>query len=347
MCGDSIVARFTRTGGATTLPDSAEMVIRYPIRVPISDGDLEQIILASLVPIGVSTGVDLTIATGFDVSERARAYWRRYLAHFGMTSVRLDFERGGGRVERGWSARLLRVRRRAARGHRLGILFGGGVESLFGAWQLKAHRPDLIALTGDGFMNNDHGRSDIKRRVEEDFQKASGLVIRRIETNIRRLALVGDLEMNQHATGFWMYFYSVPLMRALGIGALLKISEYEEASIFWDYDRSINARFLQHIPGDEALPTFLPMFNAFAKIQMFEELARTPFFPFVYSCLNNSEKRWCGECGKCRRIAEYCRRLGIDSTRIGLDPGVAYVSPGTETGKLYEEMMDRLYPPPS
>lgn len=130
-------------------------------------------------------------------------------------------------------------------------------------------------------------------------------------------------------------------MRDMGVDILLKVSEYEEAANFTDFDLSLNPRFINYITDG---PVFAPFMNAYSKIQMFEELSKTPYFDYIYSCLRNTDKRWCGECGKCRRIAEYGRRLGIDTSRIDLDPTIPYATETSPISRHYADLMDIVAP---
>lgn len=330
-----------------SLPHEAGLQINYPVSVPFDKHDIRQIVIASVLPIAASANIPFSIRLPFDPSDREKKYWADYLSHFpSLNGVSFSLEKNPGqKIKRSLSAILHHFPIiRKSRNERIAILFGGGVESLFGVSQLIHHRPILIAITGEQFMNSDYNRNSIKQDIQSKFEKKTGLSILNIETNIRKISQVDDLTMNEYATGAWMYFYALPLLRKFDAGYLLKVSEYEEASIFWDYDKSINARFLQYIPDGPSQPSFLPMFNAYSKIQMFDVLSRTSFFEYIYSCLHNTERRWCGECSKCRRIAEYCRRLNIDPARIGMPLDIEYTTPQKGLELLYNEMMNRLYP---
>jgi len=320
---------------ASLLEAKGELRIDYPFALRISDDDVEQIVLSTFLPLASVDG-PIVMRAPFDLVRGA--YWRAYLARFAELSQSLSFERRANNVERGEGALLETVRGTS----NVGILFGGGVESLFGLFKLASLNPHLFAVVGPGFMNNDHARSSIKEEVEARLQADMGVRLHRVETNARRLWIVSDDAVpNKLCTGLLFYFYMRPMMAALGVELLLKVSEFEEAQNFSDYDQSINPRFLSHISDG---PVFVPFLNAYSKIQMFEELSRTPYFDYVYSCLNNTDKRWCGRCSKCRRLAEYGRRLGIDTGRIGLDPSIEYVKETSPIGRNYAAAMDRVAP---
>lgn len=335
ILADRVRANITASGPVSAALRSGTLEVKYPTELGIRRCDAIDAVLSVVIPTAVASGDSVEVTVDFAISKSQAKRWAACTPKFS--------DIGGGTVD--LKATVDDTEEHfPPPGSRLGILFGGGVESLFGVSQLASYRPALFALTGSRFMNNDHSQSNVKHDVEERFERNLGHTIYRIDTNVRELVLLDDSKMNQFATGFWMYFLALPLMRHLDVGILFKISEYEEASIFWSYDRSLNPRFIHRVPGDTRLPAFSPFGNAFAKIQMFEELSRTPYLEYVYSCLRNTNKRWCGECGKCRRIAEYCRRLGVDGERIGMDVPSIEFRADTRVSRLYEETMNNLYP---
>jgi hypothetical protein len=167
----------------------------------------------------------------------------------------------------------------------VGILFGGGGESMFGVSMLEALKPQLFAIVGPSPMNNDHGGSNIKSNVEEGFEARFRLPISRISTNTRALFPAGDDSiLNKFVGAAWFHFFLRPLLRDFGVNTLYKASEYEEAANFTDFDLSLNSRFINKINDG---PLFLPLLNTYSKMQMFGELSRTSYFDYIYSCLNN------------------------------------------------------------
>lgn len=321
-----------RTDAPIFLP-SGELYIEYPGVTQVTDDDIEQILLATFLPMAALSG---PVTISFPFEARRKDYWRQYLARFDQLHQKMMWKQGGI-LERN-EVEIPSYPNES----RIGILFGGGVESMFGVSMLEALRPHLFALVGPSFMNNDHGRSSVKRALEDRFEARFGLPIHRISTNARSLFPTGDDSiLNKFVTGAWFYFFLRPLLRDFGIDMLFKVSEYEEAANFTDFDLSLNPRFISKIADG---PLFLPLLNAYSKMQMFEELSRTPYFDYIYSCLNNTSGRWCGACSKCRRLAEYGRRLGIDTRRIELDPALPYLDESSPISRHYAVMMDTLSP---
>jgi hypothetical protein len=325
-----------RAGYSTDAPIFAphgELFIEYPTATYVTDDDLEQILTAVFLPMAALSG---PTTVSFPFEARRKDYWQEYLARFDQLDKQVTWKKSG----------LLENHRGEDSSYTsescIGILFGGGVESMFGVSLLAALKPRLFALVGPAFMNNDHGRSNIKRDVEDRFEARFGLPIHRISTNARALFPTGDDSiLNKFVTGAWFYFFLRPLLRKFGVNTLFKASEYEEAANFTDFDLSLNPRFINKITDG---PLFLPLLNAYSKMQMFEELSHTPYFDYIYSCLNNTSSRWCGTCSKCRRLAEYGRRLKIDTERIELDPTIPYFSESSPISRHYALVMETLRP---
>ena len=228
--------------------------------------------------------------------------------------------------------------------YNIGIYFGGGVESLFALSNLYHKNPILISIVGENWMNNDINNAKIKFQLEEELIRTYGLNIQRIKTNIRSLINRNEEYVNKYVTGPLFYFLALPVAERYRIGFLIKSSELEEALNFSDYDLSLNPRSVYKISiKSKNFPIFVALNNQFSKIQMFEELSKTPFIKYLYSCFKNTDKRWCGECSKCFRISEYCERIGLDRRVIGMQEGIVGVREKSPLARNYWIMMDKLY----
>ena len=194
--------------------------------------------------------------------------------------------------------------------------------------------------------NNDLNKYSIKQKLENKLIDAYDLNIQRIITNIRTTINQNDPFMNKWSSGFIFYFLTLPVAKKFNIDIMFKSSEMEAAINFTDYDLSLNPRLTPQISFPlEKYPLILPIFNGHSKIQMFEELSKTKFFKYIYSCFKNTEKRWCGKCPKCFRISKYCEILNIDKSKIGMQEGIngkiEYSSPQSIN---YQILMSLLYP---
>jgi 7-cyano-7-deazaguanine synthase in queuosine biosynthesis len=150
--------------------------------------------------------------------------------------------------------------------------------------------------------------------------------------------------MNKWSTGFLFYFLALPIAGHFGLEVLMKSSELEEALNFSDYDMSLNPRTVPAISFPaKNMPIILPAYNGHSKIQMFEELTSGNFIDYLYSCLKNTDKRWCGKCGKCVRISKYCEILGFDKSLIGMQEGIKGKREKSPISRNYWMIMDNLY----
>lgn len=228
---------------------------------------------------------------------------------------------------------------------RLGLLFGGGVESTFALSKTISASPVLFSLEGAEWMNNnkDSANVSIKETITNELVEKYNLQLIRIDVNAAYLCNRLELFVNKYISGLMFYFISLPVMQELGINILIKSSEMEEALNFSDHDLSLNPRITSEIsPKFENFPFHFPFFNAFSKVQMFDELSKTDFLEFVYSCYHNSGQRWCGKCSKCFRISEYCERLGIPKSRIGIQEGIiGVIEKGVAAN--HWKLLDTLY----
>jgi len=227
-------------------------------------------------------------------------------------------------------------------GTRSGLLFGGGIESMFALSVLYADRPVLISVLGEAWMNNDPRTYRIKRALEDDLVASHGVHLERVTSNALSLIRKEDLYKNYFVTGLLFYWHSLPVCRQFQVHTLYKSSEMEEALNFRYQDLSLHPTFLKHIRY-EGEPLFLPLHNCYPKIQMFAELSRTPFLRFIYSCYHNTDRRWCGECSKCFRISEFCDRVGIDRALIGMQGGIVGRRERGPISRHYWDLADLLY----
>jgi len=225
----------------------------------------------------------------------------------------------------------------------IGLFFGGGVESSFSLSNIYHKNPILISIVGKNWMNNDIDEAEIKFQLEESLIRDYNLNMQRIKTNARSIIKRNDEYVNKYVSGSLFYFLALPVADKYGILILFQTHELEYALNFSSYDYSMCPRMMQKIQLREMYPLFLPLYTSHSKIQMFEELSKTPFIKYLYSCFRNTDKRWCGECSKCFRISEYCERIGLDRKAIGMQEDIVGVRETSHLAKNYWIMMDKLY----
>jgi len=225
---------------------------------------------------------------------------------------------------------------------RCALLFGGGVESMFALSVLRSQNPVLISIHGERWMNNDYQKNTIKRELEDELVQNLNLDLIRISSNALSLIKKSDLYKNHYVSGILFYWHSLPICISKGVNTIYKSSEMEEALNFDYQDLSLHPTFLKEIAIQRG-PLYLPLFNCYPKIQMLAELAKTPLLEYIYSCYHNTAKSWCGKCSKCFRISEFCERLGINKTRIGMQEGITGLKETGSISRHYWELADRLY----
>lgn len=192
-------------------------------------------------------------------------------------------------------------------------------------------------------MNNDT-ENMVKRKLEDELCEKYGLEIKRVEINLRPIWKFGDEYMNHYITGGLFYFLALPIVEHLRIGTIYRSMEYEYAMTFNDWDLSINPRFSKNLYiKEDRFPLLFSVYNAFPKVMMLHELAKTDFVKYIYSCFNNTGKRWCGKCSKCFRISEYCDRIGLNRQTIGMKEDIVGLREKSSLAKNYWLMMDMLY----
>ena len=224
---------------------------------------------------------------------------------------------------------------------RLGLLFGGGVESLT-ALSLTLHlKPVLLSLHGPMWMNNDYSVYPLKRKLEDQLAQSYNLQIVRVWHDLRPLVDESDQYVNRWITGAFMYYCFVPQMRELNIHLVLQAMELEYSLVSDQYDRSIHPRFIVNV-ARTPLPPVLSVLNAVPKVELLDMLysSNTKLCSYIYSCFRNSERRWCGECGKCRRISAFCNAVGVPPSRIGMREGIPHIPETGELTSLYWRSLD-------
>jgi len=217
-----------------------------------------------------------------------------------------------------------------------GLLFGGGVESLAALSFLLDQKPVLLSLTGPRWMNNDYALSPLKRRLEDQLLSEFELTIARVWHNTKQIVSEGDEYINMYITGSLMYYSTAPVLRQMKIRAVFHAMELEYTQVGKCYDRSINPAFSYVIPRKN-LPPLVPILSSIAKVEILEMLYhRNPrLCSYLYSCLNNSDRRWCGKCGKCARISAFCEAIGIPKAHIGMQEAIPHVPEKGEITRLF------------
>jgi hypothetical protein len=227
--------------------------------------------------------------------------------------------------------------------HRVGLFFGGGVESLALLRLILHVEPYLMTVEGPAFMNSDYAHASIKAKLQQKLAERYGLAFLRVWTDARTLFPATDEYVNKYITGSLFYYTLLPLMRRHGVGVSYLGCELEYALYELPFNLSLHARFTHKVSRAPNPPLLSPL-NALPKVDLLDDLYRgdPELCSFLYSCFQNTALRWCGVCGKCKRISAYCEAIGIPRSLIGMQEGIAHErEQGELTRGRYWDNLDR------
>lgn len=314
-----------------------DIVIKYSFELKKNYFLPLNIVLSGFLPVLVRRYKRVKVISDYPIDDITKTYWSNYIKEIiHSEDFELIFE-GSSLISSQDDIFISDL-------SNIGLFFGGGVESMFALSTMYHKKPILISVTGKRWMNNDTESGNLKFAIERGLCESYNLQIQRVEMNLRPLMLFGDEEMNQFITGGLFYFLSLPIADMSNIGTIYHSMEYEYASTFCDWDLSLSPYFAKNLYiRDKRFPIIFSIYNAFPKIKMLEELSKTKFVGYIYSCFGNTDKRWCGNCSKCFRISEFCERIGLDRKIIGMQEGIIGLREKSPLARLYWHMMDKLY----
>lgn len=187
---------------------AGELTIDYPVDVSIRHDDIEQIISCIFLPLAAISG-PVTLVLPF--APTREDYWKKYISRFQSLNQSVTYYQSGA-----YSAPA-KPPRPVQRQSNIGMLFGGGVESLFGLSVLASLKPRLFSLVGPRFMNNDHEKSSIKNAIEDRLERERDTKIYRIHTSARSLCPTDDDSiLNKFCTGRMVLFFHPPTYARYG-----------------------------------------------------------------------------------------------------------------------------------
>lgn len=299
------------------------------------------ILLSVLLPLVTIDSDKVNIRSSFPISESTLDYWTNLLRKLHKNqNILITCKNVAIATEEKENS----VSKTNGNKEQIGLFFGGGVESMFALAKTIHKNPILLSIVGDQWMNNELDNYSIKLKLENELVDKYNLNIQKITTNIRTIVNDKDSFINKYSTGFMFYFLALPVTKEFNIQFLLETVELELALNFTDYDLSFNPRTIASTSfPEESYPIIFSAFTGHSKVQLFEELAQTDFINYLYSCYNNTDKRWCGTCGKCRRISKYCEVLGVDKKTIGMQEGIKAKREKSPLTKIHWLMMDNIY----
>ncbi len=227
---------------------------------------------------------------------------------------------------------------------RVGLLYGGGVESNSALSRLIDRNPMLLSVIGERWMNNPIAGRTVKYQLEQDLCDDFGLDIGYVAQNGREIMKTSDVLMNHFCTGAFFYWLIAPHALRASLRTCFISQELEYTLIRKSMDYSLTPMFLFEVAHQEG-PMLIPIMGWYSSVELLDQLRGSPFIRYLYSCFKNTDRRWCGECTKCYRVSEFCKRLGIPLELIGMPEGIPSGSrEGTRLYELHWRTADLLYP---
>ena len=316
-----------------------DIQIAYDFDLPDNYDIPVNIVISATLPIMAIDHDDIEIQSPFDISEATLNYWQDYLKLiFPLRTINIHVNNIAPNIIS--KDDIFTSENNTG----TGLLFGGGVESTFALSKFYYRNPVLISIIGEKWMNNDTKSAQIKFDLEKQLCSDFNLNMQRVNTNLRTIFPGKDSFVNKYSSGPQFYFLSLPIANQFSLHTIYRAGEIEVALNFTDYDKSINLRTTIDISFKKhQYPLLLPVFTAFSKIQMLDELNKSDFLKYIYSCSNNTGNRWCGTCGKCYRISRFMETLNIDKSIIDMPEGIVGRRSKTSICKHYWANMDILY----
>ncbi len=296
--------------------------------------------LGAFLPYLVSRDSQVRVTLPIEPTPWLQEYWQNYLtAMFAQKSFSVEWN-----FTAQYHTAETEVLFAAGSANRIGLFYGGGVESTFALSTFYHKNPLLISVNGKDWMNADKEKSPIKYNLISELMQKYQLSMQEVSMNVRSLLKDTNAVFNRFVTGNLFYFLSAPIADKFGIGTLYLSTELEYALSEEEHDQSIHPQFVNNIfVKNPSWPLFMSIYMGFPKVSMFAKLAQTDFIKYIYSCFNNSSKRWCGACSKCFRISEFCDRIHLDRSVIGMQEGITGRRENTPSTRYSWKYMDKIY----
>ena len=309
-----------------------------------SDSTLEKCavfaLLSVVLPLLLLDDASVTIEAQWLWTEADLAYWKGVLRRLGFDPGRCEFRGAGPEVH-------LRYAQPCRAPLSIALFYGGGIESNAALSALLPYKPALFIVDGPAWMNNNtNGDVSLKRKLEFDVAAKNGLELIYARVNIREItSRVWDSTLHQFCTGGMFYWCAAAAGLARGISLFVISQELEYTLIRDRFDKSLTPDHLFRTHHAEA-PLVIPVMGWASSFELFGSLRDSPLIDSLYSCFHNTEKRWCGTCGKCYRVFEWARRNDIDPARFGMLQRPQIVTEGSQLYRLHWQDADELHPEP-
>jgi hypothetical protein len=295
--------------------------------------------LSLLIPTLCYTHREVEIELPFPLREADEQHWHSLVKRLHLQRATLTLRPAGERPP-------LRYLQRSDRPDRVGLLYGGGVESTAALAKLLDHSPLLFAMDGPGWMNNNTTSNvSIKRDLEKRLCERFKLDMVYSETNARALSGMPEPMLHYYCTGEMFYWLATAVGLRLGISQFYMAQELEYTLVRENWDLSLTPDQLFSCWHPEG-PLVVPILGWATKVELVDYLRETELLEYIYSCMHNGETRWCGKCAKCYRLSLSCQMLGIPLKRIGMEAPATGTSEGSQLRRLYWWTADHLYPQP-
>jgi hypothetical protein len=295
--------------------------------------------LAIAIPTLCYENDEVLVTLPFRVTAADRCHWQATLRFLNLNRSKLAIEGDGPVLQ-------LKYLRPPANPNRPGLFYGGGLESNAALASLLDRLPLLFVTDGPGWMNNQTDANiGVKYQLENHLCDRFGLELLRARSNARQVSYLPEPTLHYYCSGGIFHWMAAAAGLRLGMVQFFISQELEGTLIREHGDLSLKPDSVFG-SGHPECPMVVPIFGWAAKAELFDRLKDTDLFEYVYSCSHNGERRWCGKCGKCWRMAEYCDMFGIPIERLGMDERPRGSLGRSRRHRVWQLMADHLYPQP-
>lgn len=152
-------------------------------------------LLSLLLPVACIEFGEVCVRLPFAVDDTDVRYWDRLLKKLGLETARLIWE-----SSRSQEAHLTFGRPPDGRPDRMGLFFGGGIESVTALSKIIDRNPVLLSIIGPYWMNNNTAADrGIKERLESDLCDRFSLDMWYIRQNGRLLLAVSEPSVHYYS----------------------------------------------------------------------------------------------------------------------------------------------------
>lgn len=215
-------------------------------------------------------------------------------------------------------------------GFEVGLLFGGGTESLLALGRLLDQKtsPFLLSLWGSQWRGSELDINKDRFALEEDLAKEFHLKMFRVTTNLK--SLIDSKDFYPYLKNEANIFNAVlflpinlslvyPVMPQLKIKKIISGNEKESSSDREYY--SLSSEMTKNLENCSQYAKYFSDLESLYKIEVIRDLhIKYPELgKYQFSCWRSSGRRWCLKCEKCLRNFIVYRIFDVEPSRVGIE----------------------------